>query len=89
MEQEHQQPESPVGKAGLNTVLLGIVIAVSGFLSVATVNTLVSVGRIEAAQITRTELDTKISEVRMQQQEMQKDLVKMQLDIAHIRKETP
>lgn len=71
-------------KKTLNTVLLSVVIAVSGFLAMGVVNLLVAVGQIQATQITRPELETKMMALQQGQEKLQEQLVTLQLKITQI-----
>jgi hypothetical protein len=68
----------------LNTVLLSVVIAIGGFLAVCVVNLLVNVGQIQATQITRPELETKLADIRLEQGALRKDLVDLQMHMTRI-----
>lgn len=66
----------------LNTILLWITLGVLGFIGTISFTTALSMAEMKGSQMTRSEVESKLAEVRTRQSSIEKDIMQMKLDYA-------
>lgn len=68
----------------LNTILLWITLGVLAFIGGASVKNTISLAALQAGQVTRTELDTRIVEVKIVQTQQTLDITNLRLKVQQL-----
>lgn len=76
--------ETKTEAKNLNTILLWVAIAGLGFIGATSFANAVALARMEGSQVTRTEVEAKIAEVRVVQVTLEKDILQIKLDLAKL-----
>lgn len=66
----------------INTILLYVTLGALGFIGTVTYTTSLSMAEMKGSQMTRSEVESKLAEVRTKQSSIEKDIIQMKIDYA-------
>lgn len=75
--------------SSLNTILLWVTLGALTFVGGATISNMKTLAAIEGGQVTRTELDTRILEVKVVQTQQSLDIVGLRLKVQSLESKSP
>lgn len=80
---DHIEKQPPTGTP-LNTILLWITLGVLSAIGAASWNNTIAMAKLEGSQVTRSEVDIKITEVKTQITSTQAEVAKLYVELAKI-----